>query len=514
MITYSSGAPPRLRADGSLTLIGPTSGVCPKCAEQARLAVSGAPSQDIDLGGLVPPAFQALVEVLHEQDHHDTVIAIRTDLAVVQTHRVNPGTHCCTPPPAPPPRTAVEQGQLRSANHLTTVDGLRDAVVDFRHGRVTALFRTSHLPLATVTAELDGHTAGYGRTSTFAEAERVAVFEAVERHNGMRPRLAGATEASYAELGGEALDPARLGLCDFDQRYTPDLTMRWVPAWSYTAGRSLLVPEQVAYYAAETPPGQRFVHETSNGCGLGNSLPEAVLHGLFEVAERDAFLMAWYGRTPLKSIKRPDDPLLHHLTDRLEELGYELVFLDATNDLGIPAVLTLARTERATLPRAFFAAGASPDPLAAMRSAAAEVAVDVESYVDRVRANPGDHDGRRLRQLLRDPALVRTMDDHVAVNTLPEAVDRYAFLVSGEQTDLPDRRDHTDLEELLDRYAGRLEVIAVDQTDPVTASRLGLHSAKVIVPGALPMTFGHLHRRTRGLPRLAEVLNPHPHPFP
>jgi ribosomal protein S12 methylthiotransferase accessory factor len=52
---------------------------------------------------------------------------------------------------------------------------------------------------------------------------------------------------------------------------------------------------------------------------------------------------------------------------------------------------------------------------------------------------------------------------------------------------------------------------------------------KVIVPGMLPMTFGHGNRRVYGLPRLFSVpkllgyrdeplrpqdVNPHPHPFP
>jgi ribosomal protein S12 methylthiotransferase accessory factor len=52
---------------------------------------------------------------------------------------------------------------------------------------------------------------------------------------------------------------------------------------------------------------------------------------------------------------------------------------------------------------------------------------------------------------------------------------------------------------------------------------------KVIVPGTLPMTFGHGNRRIHGIPRLYTVpaelghragvltpadINPHPHPFP
>lgn len=504
MITCTLDDPPPLRADGGLVLIGPTSGVCTKCAEHARLAAVPATR----LRGLVAPAFQPLVKALAELEHKDTVVAIRTDLAVVSTHRVR--SHC-EQHYAKPVETSVpvRKNELRTANELTTVDNLRAATVDFRHGPVTALYRTGHLPLATVTAELTHHVAGHGRTATFEQAERVALFEAIERYNGMRPRKhEPVLEASFAELGPErALDPERLGLNDFDQRYTPDLTFRWVEAWSYRQNRAIAVPEQVAYWDAPTPPGQRFLYETSNGCGLGNSLTEAVLHGLFEVAERDAFLMAWYARTPLTRIQLPPDPLLPHYADRLAELGYELLFLDATNDIGIPAVLTLARTDNPNLPAAFFAAGASPDPIQAMRSAAAEVAVDVEAFADRT--------GEHLRELFNDPAKVRTMDDHVAVNTLPEAAERYAFLVSDEDPKpLEDKRDHTDLRQLLDTYAERLEVIAVDQSDPHTVEKLGLYSAKVIVPGTLPMTFGHQLRRTHGIPRLKQLLNPHPHPFP
>jgi ribosomal protein S12 methylthiotransferase accessory factor len=504
MITYTLGDPPVLRADGGLTLIGPTGGVCPRCAEQARLEATGIP--EMQLGGLIAPAFRPLVDALSEQDHEDTVIAVRTDLGVVSTHRVRSR---CTRHYTPPDETSVpvKRNELRSVNELTTVDKLREAVVDFRHGPVTALHRSGHLPLATVTAQLTGHAAGHGRTATFEDAERIALFEAVERYNGMRPRKNHpAIEASFAELGPErALDPARLGLCDDDQRYTPDLRMRWVEAWSYHRNTTILVPEQVAYWDAPTPPEQRFLHETSNGCGLGNSLTEAVLHGLFEVAERDAFLMAWYAGTPLTRIRLPQDALLQHCTDRLEELGYELLFLDATNDLGIPAVLTLARTGNPSLPQAFFAAGAGPDPVAAMRSAAAEVVVDVEAFTG----------GEHLRELLDDPDEVRSMNDHVAVNTLPEAAERFAFLVrDDEPKTLEDKRNHTDLRQLLTAYADRLEVIAVDQSDPHTANELGLYSAKVIVPGTLPMTFGHRLRRTQGIPRLRQVLNPHPHPFP
>jgi ribosomal protein S12 methylthiotransferase accessory factor len=73
-----------------------------------------------------------------------------------------------------------------------------------------------------------------------------------------------------------------------------------------------------------------------------------------------------------------------------------------------------------------------------------------------------------------------------------------------------------------------LDVLVVDQTAPEHRAG-GFACVKVLVPGALPMTFGHDLRRHHGIPRLAEVprrlgyrdrplppeeVNPYPHPFP
>ena len=73
-----------------------------------------------------------------------------------------------------------------------------------------------------------------------------------------------------------------------------------------------------------------------------------------------------------------------------------------------------------------------------------------------------------------------------------------------------------------------LDVIVVDQTTPEMI-RNGLYCVKVLIPGMLPMTFGHHLTRVTGLERVLRVpmelgytkqpltleqLNPYPHPFP
>ncbi|QQQ73382.1 TOMM precursor leader peptide-binding protein [Saccharothrix sp. 6-C] len=546
-----------IRHDGGLVLVGPVfggdgAGVCLSCAEDARLAAqsTATPRRDerMRLGGLGSPVLRPLLAALTERvradpdAHRDTVLAVRTDLATVTEHRVRTrpdGCAVCGPLPEDSPELAVvvrepvpvEPGTVRGPNPRTSGEAVRAALVDARHGLVTGVLRIGDLPLAAAAAQLvpegQGRQAGFGRTGDFAEAERVALFESVERHAGMRPRrVRTVLEASFAELGpSRALDPVRLGLPDHPSPhitpYSAEARTKWVHGWSYTHGRPVAVPEHAVYWGLGRGTGARFLDETSNGCGTGNSLTEAVLHGLFEVAERDAFLMAWYARRPLPELEVRDD-FVAHLADRVAQLGYALEFYDATTELDVPSVLSLARhTGPGPLsPRAFFAAGAGLDPAGAVRAAAAEVVMDVESAARRFRTDPEEYDRDRLLRMLREPGLIRTMEDHVTVNGLPEAADRYDFLRPGDPVaatvpDVP--RD--DLDALLEHYVRKLaalelEVIAVDQTDPVVRDRLGLHSAKVIVPGTLPMTFGELNRRTHGIGRLRADGPLLPHPFP
>ncbi|MEU6215683.1 TOMM precursor leader peptide-binding protein [Streptomyces sp. NPDC047023] len=577
-----------VRLDGALTVIGPVlrpgGAACLVCAEHQRLATAGGRvpwrSPRLTLAGVPSPALAPAALALVADLLDDPAPDGAPDAAVVHivhqgrgtwsTHHVRPvgGCDVCRPLPSDAgtpldplpsrPRPLPDPAVLRGPNTRTTAARLRDGLYDERFGPVRLLRRSADSAFSLTGAVVtDGRTVddgGYGRARTFPDSERIALFEAVERYAGMRPTGRRTDlRASFAELGPErALDPARLGLPDpafhghpasSTVPYTPDLPLHWVRGWSLTHRRPIAVPEHVAYWDVPGPDRPRVVYESSNGCGLGNSPEEAALYGLFEVAERDAFLMAWYAGTPLRRVRLPDgdtDTLL--LADRAAAAGYRLRLLDATNDFGIPAVLAVCRHRggQPAAPRMFLAAGAHHDPLAAVRSAVAEVVTNVLEAPHRSLAEGGPRDPGRLRPLLDHPERVRGLDDHVGLATLPEAAARTEFLFAdtpevtvaeawpGAPAPVPD------LSRLLTRTVHRLEragleVITVDQSEPGLRARFGLHCVKAIVPGALPMTFGHVNRRTLGLPRLLEVphrlgrtdrplrheeLPLHPHPFP
>jgi ribosomal protein S12 methylthiotransferase accessory factor len=141
--------------------------------------------------------------------------------------------------------------------------------------------------------------------------------------------------------------------------------------------------------------------------------------------------------------------------------------------------------------------------------------------------------------MLADPSLIRRMEHHSQVAALPEARSRFAFLLDHGHdrirvADVPAtvRTGATDLRaDLATALDGLLtaglDVLVVDQSMPELL-RNGLHCARVLVPGLVPVTFGHVNRRTENLPRLTggaglpypggltlgEEVGCVPHPFP
>jgi ribosomal protein S12 methylthiotransferase accessory factor len=444
------------------------------------------------------------------------------------------------------PRIQRDPTRFRVERHPPGLAALREAVVDWRYGPVLNVFRNERSPFSLTAAEiarLNGseREGGFGRTGTYPSSQLIGLLEAIERIGSAMPTARRTVVVgSYAELGEDALDPASLGLQEDScyahpdcllVPYTPDARTRWVWGYSLRRRRPVLVPEHVAFYDVVAKGGRdphRFLYESSNGCATGGCLEEAILYALLEVIERDAFLMTWYRQIPVREVALDDgDPQLGHLADRLAAHRYTLHALDAPNEFGVPAIISAAVRVDDDGPKAFLAAGAHPDPRRAIRSAVAEVATNAVLY-------PDQYPRHELLAMLREPERVKVLDDHVALYTLPEAFGRMRFLfpsgrpvlsVAEAYPDWQRRWIHQDLTVVLDRLLRRvyeldMDVIVVDQTPPEPLG-CGLRTVKALVPGTIPMTFGHVHRRTRNLPRLTASSGPgtapahfDPHPFP
>ncbi|MFG1862941.1 TOMM precursor leader peptide-binding protein [Microbispora bryophytorum] len=454
------------------------------------------------------------------------------------------------PAPAPKPHP----GAFRVGAISGRAGELERRFVDAETGIVQALVAEerggSAMAVARLSPARTAHEShhGYGRSDDFASARATAVAEALERIAGIHPRgRRTVVRAAYADVADRALDPRTLGLYPddwYDQpdfwftRFRPELPTSWVWAYSFQRDEPVLVPESYAYFGPRPAGDLGFAYECSNGCALGGHPAEAILHGLLEVAERDAFLTTWYARMPIPRVDLASahDRRIPMIAQRIRDrLGYDVYAFAAMLEQRVPVfwVMAVEATGRPDRPRALCGTAADLMPERALRRALDDLGPMLVGHIER-------YDPAEAARLAADPGEVRLLEHHPLLYGHPEAFGRLGFLpVDGPALTVaevtarlgwPEHDDLTaDLAELAGRYlASGLDVIAVDITSP-EARAGGFAGAKVIVPGAMPMTFGHRYRRVHGLPRLLslprllgyrdddlrpEDLNPHPHPFP
>ncbi|MGH9126022.1 MAG: TOMM precursor leader peptide-binding protein [Acidimicrobiales bacterium] len=460
--------------------------------------------------------------------------------------------------PSPPPPLALQSRvssdavPVRAGNGATVVDERLKRLVDDRVGPILQVSRDPKAPFAMSAALLPGSRAmGYGRGRNFGRAGSVAILEAYERL-GSYPHEGQIIQGlAFDEVRGLAVDPASLGGYSRAQLdhpncrvmvYGADVPMDWAFGHDLVDGQAWLLPADVAFYGYDyTPrPGQprrvRFFAESSSGCALGSSLEEAALHALFELIERDAFLLAWGRRVPLPEIERvsvEDDPTTALLLDGIDARGFDVHLLSTTYDLGLPSVWALAVNRSPfAVPATYSAAGSSPVPADAVRGALWELAQLV--------ARPVDWDLDHATRLAEDPTLVDSIEDHVQLYAMPATRDRVMQVLGGPRLNLVEaypgwparlcQAAHGDVRDALAFLVGQCRAAGLDQALVVDQSTrehrdLGLAVARVVVPGTLPMCFGAPQQRLGGLPRRRQALHLldrdadadlllDPHPFP
>jgi ribosomal protein S12 methylthiotransferase accessory factor len=210
---------------------------------------------------------------------------------------------------------------------------------------------------------------------------------------------------------------------------------QWTWGYSFARQAPILVPDTCVYYSAlhrTSAENRPFVYEISNGCALGSCLEEAILYGILEVAERDAFLMTWYGRMPVPRLdlgSAADRGIPLQAAAITAETGYHVQVYDTTLEQGIPCVWAIAISPAdgdPNQPRMACAAGSHLDTERAVLNALSELGPIV---VDLVARFPQEAD--QARRMVADPTLVSHMHDHTALYGAPEAFDRLDFLTTG-----------------------------------------------------------------------------------
>jgi ribosomal protein S12 methylthiotransferase accessory factor len=380
-------------------------------------------------------------------------------------------------------------------------------------------------------------TGGTALTEDAALAK--AIGESVERYCG---DLYDPTEIQfvpYREVRSRATDPRRFVLFHPDQYrssdfpfapVTEDSVIGWVKGFSLTRSEPTLVPAAMVYvpYDHHTP-AEHFELGPVSGYACGNTLEEAILGGIYEVVERDAFMIFWYNWLPVPTIDlfSAASPEIKQTLDRYHSAPIRLYCANITTDVGIPAILTVMTSQQRRWPAAVVATAADLDPEQAITHALLELSANHLSVRWHLEAR-FRHRPRTLQDIVEpeDHGLLYTyphMLPYLDPVLRPRGVVRIRDLPSCAAEDLKEN-----IEFCVRQLAQLdLEVIVVDLTS-ADVEELGFKVVKVLVPGMQPLDFGvrwlHLGgRRIYEVPRRMGYrrfntqpweLNLFPHPFP
>lgn len=353
-------------------------------------------------------------------------------------------------------------------------------------------------------------------------AEFKAIMEALERWaSGVVPQQE-LVKSSMQALGPRALDPR--GVVAYagwqyrrdDFPCVPFSSQReyfWKEVSVFPGESKRFLPVECLYYPiagslAPTP----YTFANSSGIAAGFSFEGALVGGIYEAIERDAFMAAWLNRVSMPRMRNSTLPEGERArVARFAQLGYDFHVVNLTLDLA-PVVLAIAvhHTKR---PALVLGAASNLDLQAATAKAISEVERQLHWEL---------RDQERGR-IITDEKEVRGVADHMALYASRENLLKAEFLWQGPEVPYPGNapieKKH-ELEVLLEAFKSRgVQFVAADLTPP-SLKEHGVWVARSIPLGLIPISFGY-GMEPMGVPRIQKVAGkmkgwegkPFTHPF-
>ena len=255
---------------------------------------------------------------------------------------------------------------------------------------------------------------GEGKGATREEAVRGAIGEAIERYAASLWHPTSLTYASFSELGVRAFDPRWLVLYDDEQYARSDFPfapfvaeqpIAWTQGLWLDTGEPVLAPALATYMNFPAAADEQFGQTTSNGLAAGVSFEDAALRALYELIERDAFMLSWLSERPgIRLIVDDDDGLTGRALREVQRLGAstELYLLDVGT--GYPTVACLGLGDGVRWPGVTIGLGTHARLDVALRKAVFEHG-HCGAFIRRL-MREGEH------ERVRDPQDVKTGLDH------------------------------------------------------------------------------------------------------
>ncbi len=394
----------------------------------------------------------------------------------------------------------------------------------------------------------DGHqnpsAGGYSRGVglDFEEAISKAVGEFLERYPLTLYKEKDLLIGSVANLKKRGKRFIRLDLLDqflpWQKEKFPKLGFDENSMFRWTEGKSLMtdqrtfIPAQLVFWNYRFMEGEPVLQQPiTNGAGGMFTRTEAILSGLYELIQRDAFFIYWFNRIAPSQVDA--DSLEHQESRRIlamcQRYGLEAHILNITSDFGIPTFATVLLDRGGIGPAVTLGGGCGQDPEQAIARSLTE-AIGVRHWLRERMFHKTFH----LPEKRAPFSDAFSQDERLIYWGNQGMQETIQFFLKGQKKSLrkmfPDvlkkmtsKQEFSSLKEIFARKGKQYEIFCYEVRHEILDA-LGYSSVKLVVPALIPLYFTESQaplgkNRIREACRIlgytpSEQPNPLPHPFP
>lgn len=304
-----------------------------------------------------------------------------------------------------------------------------------------------------------------GKSLNREMARAGAILEASEFHAGENPQ-GDTVVASYLDAKDHAVDYRLLPLIR-DSILHEEMPIEWELSTEIVSGKNKLIPSGVCWMHPRSKTFIGHFQNSSNGAASGYSIPDAILSGLYEVIERDAWTISEYIESHKVVLNIPESVKV--MSEMSNKAGLKLSIFSCTQeDVGIPVFGAAIRGDNAGL---YMGHGANRCPVKAMERAA------LEAFQSRCVYISGARDDLFRRSFL------------ITKQTNPKEIDKAIAKLGKDDSPYPDLEleeieDHSELSEVVNKVKkSGFNEIYVKHLKTFEFEEVTIPVVKVIVPG-------------------------------
>lgn len=250
------------------------------------------------------------------------------------------------------------KGTYRVKDPVDTYDSNEEKL---RTAGITRITEITHLDRVKIpvfssirpTAQSGGVSVYAGKGATVEQARASAMMEGFERYSAEKQDIdqEKISISAYNEIKNESvLNPNDLLLPkSFENQNIEMQKLEWIEAEEIISECPILVPANAVFHPyipnrEIKPCAMAMFKGNTNGLASGNVIEEAVLHGIFEVVERDAWSIFELTKRNKKQIDLDtiENETVSELVEKFTSQGIKIKLMDITADLKIPTIVASA----------------------------------------------------------------------------------------------------------------------------------------------------------------------------